>query len=380
MFNNAQIVIRTSFTKKDGSSPLGLRLIFSRKVKVISLHKSVPIKYWQEKEGLVHTDYEGAEALNLLLKSHLKRANDIIFDYEVTNRPLSFGEFLNEFKNKKTQNFYEFVEREFENNKNTRINSEASLLCLKTDLSKLKKFRRELCFSDITVSFLESYEGYMRNKLGNQINTIHKSLKFIRTFLNRAIRLGLIQENVFKRYRLKTEAGKRQNLSLQELNELEGLLEKPIPGYFKNIVKIFLFSCYTGLRYGDMRTLRYGNIADNVISIAMHKTKDIVSIPLTAKAKLFIGYGDKEERIFRVPTNQVVNRYLKEAIALTSIQKKITFHCSRHTFATIAITLGIPVEVVMVLLGHKDIRNTLIYAKVPTMLRIQEMKKWDQVA
>ena len=299
--------------------------------------------------------------------------------YELQNKPLSFGIFQAEFKNEKTESFYQFVEQEFANNVNTRINSEASLRCLKTDLSKLKKFKKELSFSEITIPFLESYEGYMRNKLGNMVNTIQKSLKFIRTFLNRAIRVGLVEENIFRKYRMKTEPGRRQYLTMNELLELEGLLEKPIPAYFRNIVKIFLFSCYTGLRYTDMITLRYGNVVDDVLSITMHKTKDIVSIPLTAKPKLLMGYGDKEERIFRVPTNQVVNRHLKDAVALTSIKKNMTFHCARHTFATIALSLGIPIAVVMALLGHKDMKNTLIYAKVTDGLRIHEMQKWDRL-
>lgn len=377
MNNYAKIIIRTDFHRKDGSSPICLRLTFNRKVKLVSLKKYVDPDLWNESKGLLKETDPESENTNKLLKSYLKRANDIIFAFEMQNKPLSFEGFQFEFKNERTDCFYSFVEREFENNVNTRINSESSLKGLKTDLSKLKKFKKSLIFDEISVPFLQSYEGYMRNKLKNEINTIHKSLKFIRTFLNRAIRHGVIKENIFKKYRLKTQPSKRNFLTEQEIKEVESLIEQPIPSYYKKYLKIFLFSCYTGLRYQDVKTLRYRNIENNIILIEMHKTKETVSIPLIERAKVLMGYGGRDELVFRVPTNQVINKYIKEALKATSIKKNISFHCSRHTFATHCITLGMPIEVISKILGHTDVKTTQIYTKVRDIVKVREMEKWN---
>jgi integrase len=112
----------------------------------------------------------------------------------------------------------------------------------------------------------------------------------------------------------------------------------------------------------------------------MHKTKDPVSIPLIDKAVKLIGEreGFDAQNVFRVPSNQVANRFLKEIATAAEIDKTVTFHVSRHTFATNSITLGIPIEVVSKLLGHTSLKNTMIYAKVVDGAKIAYMDLWNK--
>jgi len=102
-----------------------------------------------------------------------------------------------------------------------------------------------------------------------------------------------------------------------------------------------------------------------------------VKIPLNNRAKKLIDEGFEYQKVFRVATNQVANRYIKELITLAGINKKISFHCARHTFATHSIELGIPIEVICKLLGHKKIATTQIYAKIMDTVKIREMEKWN---
>ncbi len=379
MNNYVKTIIRTDFQKKDGTFPICLRLTISRKIKIITLKKATTIDNWDEAEGLLRPNAPDSENTNLLLRTYLKRANDIVLKYDLKNILLTSEEFEREFFNDYNKEcYYSFVAKHLENNKKTNEYSAQSMKSYSTELSKLKKFKKTLRFDEITVSFLESYEYHMRNKLGNKINTVHKSLKTIRTFINKAIKIDLITDNVFRKYKLKTEKSKREFLDQYELAEIESLLEKDIPNYYKNAVSIFLFCCYTGLRFQDVKLLSYSNISNDLMTIIMHKTKDIVSIPLTKKPKNIIALQEKNsEIVFRVPSNQTINRFLKDAIELTSIKKTISFHCSRHTFATHGITLGIPIEVISKLLGHTNIKTTLIYAKVVDVVKIREMQKWD---
>jgi site-specific recombinase XerD len=378
MYNYAKIILRTDAMKLDGTYPLCLRLTFSRKIKYISLKKSIPIYQWDNKNDCVRHTHPEASDLNLLLKTYLKRANDIILDYEIKHKPLSFLDFESAFKNNKTSSYYDFVEKQLGNNTLTQEYSEQSVRSYRAELTKLRKYKKDLNFNEITIPFLQSYEGFMRLKLENKVNTIHKSLKTMRTFLNKAIIENLIEENIFKKYKLRTEDGHREFLSETEIKELELLLQQPLSKIHKKILTIFLFACYTGLRYQDIKDLRYSDIHQGVIRIKMHKTKKIVTVPLIARASaLMEPEGLPIQYIFNVPTNQVANRYLREVIAHTGITKEISFHCARHTFATLSLSLGIPLVVVSKLLGHSDIKTTQIYGKIVDTVKIKEMEKWN---
>lgn len=378
MNNYIKLILRTDAMKKDGSYPLYLRLTFNRKLKYMSLFKSVHIHHWDDENECVRHTHPDANSINLLLKAYLKRANDIILDHEIKGKPLTFFDFETLFKNNKTSSFYDYVEGILENNSVTHEYSEQSLRSYKAELSKLKRFKKHLNFNEITIPFIQHYEGFMRNELENQVNTIHKSLKTMRTFINRAIQDDLLEDNIFKKYKLRTEEGHREFLTETELTEIELLAQQPLDKNYKKILNIFLFACYTGLRFRDIKNLKHGDIHEGMIRIRMHKTKKIVTIPLINKARVLIEPGTfPTQPVFKVPCNQVANRRLKEVLKQTTIQKLISFHCARHTFATHSLTLGIPVEVVSKLLGHSNIRTTQIYGRVVDSVKIKEMNKWN---
>ena len=122
------------------------------------------------------------------------------------------------------------------------------------------------------------------------------------------------------------------------------------------------------MRYSDIENLKPENIINietsdglqPIIKITMHKTKEPVSIPVIPKANEILITGV----VFKKHTNQYLNRCLKDIAKLAGINENLTFHIARHTFATIAINKGIPIEVVSKLLGHTQIKTTEIYAKV----------------
>jgi len=207
--------------------------------------------------------------------------------------------------------------------------------------------------------------------------------------IKRAQRDGLMQENPFEFYPLQKKAGTREFLNMHELELLEKkYAEKTMKDYLTNTCKSFLFSCYTGLRYQDVKNLRFQDIKEEVhsgkkafiIRINMHKTKTQVSIPLIDKAVKLIGDagGLKAKTVFHVPSNQVANRFLKEIATAAKINKNVTFHVSRHTFATNSLALGMPLEVVSKILGHANLKDTMIYAKVVDSAKIAYMDLWNK--
>ena len=145
-------------------------------------------------------------------------------------------------------------------------------------------------------------------------------------------------------------------------------------------------SSYTGLRHSDIMNLRFGNIQDNKIVIKMENwqaknsketltdlSRSVLDLE-NAKEPTDMIYGGIVKR--RSETNQ----WLKDIIKKAKILKYMTFHCARHTFAINSIVLGIPIEVVSDLLGHRDLRATQIYAKIVDQKREDEMVKWEKAA
>lgn len=128
-----------------------------------------------------------------------------------------------------------------------------------------------------------------------------------------------------------------------------------------------------------MERLKYKHIVDDTIKIRMHKTNEPVSVPLIKKAKDIVLSGNPNEKVFQMHANQVTNRIIKRIMKLAGINKNISFHCARHSFATIGISLKIPIEVISRLLGHKDIKTTMIYTRIVDEVKRDEMNKWDNL-
>ncbi|MEP7277419.1 MAG: site-specific integrase [Bacteroidota bacterium] len=148
---------------------------------------------------------------------------------------------------------------------------------------------------------------------------------------------------------------------------------------------MFLFSCYSGLAYIDVRNLRkqdlvIGPDGTEWILSRRTKTRTLAKIPLLAPAKRILDqYADQvslenNARLLPVLSNQKMNAYLKEIADLCSISTNLTFHLARHTFATtVTLSNGVPIETVSKMLGHKDIRTTQLYAKVIGKMIIDDM-------
>jgi integrase len=144
-------------------------------------------------------------------------------------------------------------------------------------------------------------------------------------------------------------------------------------------MRVFLFSCFTGLRYSDLYSLDASEIYDWKIRKQMHKTGEPVYIPIPLQARLLLPEKMKAGPVFRVVENSHFNRTLRTAAKKLGYFKHIHCHMARHTFATTCITLGIPLPATSKLLGHRKLETTLIYAKFVDTLLDKEMKKFKKL-
>ena len=185
----------------------------------------------------------------------------------------------------------------------------------------------------------------------------------------KAIENGIIKADPLKGIIVRKPEGNRLYLFKEEVLRLETKYSGFMTKDLKNVLQYFLFSCYTGLRYSDVKNLRFSNIEYDTdhpcIKFKQKKTSELVIMPLGKKAQKYIpAIGLPNQPVFNVYCNQVTNRLLKDIMTLTGINKNISFHCARHTFAAFALELSRDIATVSNLLGHMKISTTQIYAKV----------------
>ncbi len=254
---------------------------------------------------------------------------------------------------------------------------------------------KDILIREVDFSFIEHIDHFMiseyRDPYNRPIarNTVNKHHTRFRTLLIKALNEDIILKNPYNRFKLKDTKTNRDYLTSDELDKLKRY-DLSYNQSLHKVRDIFLFSCYTGLRFTDASNLKMEDIIIDekgvmFVSLKMRKTKDFIQIPLIEDAieiiKSYDGHPDREVLGYLLPriSNQKVNAYLKELTNLAGIHKTITHHVARHTFATQALNKGIPIEVVQKLLGHTDIQTTQIYAKMLTSTIVREMAKMGKV-
>lgn len=201
-----------------------------------------------------------------------------------------------------------------------------------------------------------------------------KHLERLMKMVNLAVRLEWLAKDPFRNYKLNFHKTERSYLSERELRLIEETTFRGA-GYEK-VKDIFLFSCYTGLSYIDVKELKPQQLVLGIdgnlwIHTKREKTNEMVKIPLLPKAKEIIEKYGKDARpyvlgkLLPVYSNQKTNSYLKVIAKACGIHKHITFHTARHTFATtVTLSNGVPIETVSKMLGHTKLTTTQIYARV----------------
>ena len=277
------------------------------------------------------------------------------------------------------QSFTEFIKKDIEQFKsNYKYNT---IRKYKSVLAILQAYKGNIPFIDVGPVFWRKYEQYLKRRENNQ-NTIQKAFAVLNVFLNRAVASEVIKTKSLTNIKVAKGESLLKYLTIDELGLLEALYKTKLSKQHERALRCFLFCCYTGLRFSDIRALKYKNIENNSrIVIKMEKSPKTVRIPLSNFALELLPVVENplpEMNVFRVYTNQPMNRYLKQIAQNAGIKKDIGFHYSRHTFGTCSIEKGIDVYTVKEIMGHSNVVTTQIYAKVTSTLIDKEMEKWNK--
>ncbi|MCT4643740.1 MAG: site-specific integrase [Carboxylicivirga sp.] len=382
-----QFIIRHK-SKQSEMAGIYLRITVNKQKIEVSTKLRCPKSLWNQSKEKVMTGSEfNSKHINHLLDNIRARVLSIYQDLRIREQLITPLIIKNQFLGNKESGhtLVKLLDIHYENfsaslDAHTMRHYKSTHRYLKAFLKEEKKVD-DIYLQQVDYRFIREYETFLRSwqplEMGQRKlahNTVMKHLSRLRTLINFAIKLDWISHYPFKGYKLSYKQGDRKYLSLEELNRIKDKT------FFSErmcfIRDIFVFSCYTGLSYSDVARLTEANIVKGIdgvnwIHTQRKKTDTPVRIPLLDIAEqLILKYKDTPKarhlgRLFPIPSNQKLNVYLKEIADVCEIEKNLTFHVARHTFATtVTLANGVPIETVSKILGHTKIATTQIYAKV----------------
>ncbi len=355
----SKIIIKKDYQRVDGTCALFLQIYLNGERRRLPLGISVPLKNFNEKKQRVNNNKD----FNLLIEKALSDIHQIELAYRLRNQILTIDTLIKEYENPSPRiDFLKFYEVELINQK--KIIKKSSWRQQNSVLNKLKNWKHKILFQDITEQLIKELNYYLINELGNAKLTTSTTLKNFKKYLHIANKRGIYSPLRFSDIKVPHPRGQRTYLTIDEVKRLIVFYESIfINEVYKNVLARFLFSCFTGLRISDIKNISAENIIDNTLVFTAVKTGKFQRIKLNNNSMKFIDISEKE--LFTGDySEQHINRILKEIAKVVGIKKNISFHVSRHTFATMFLLKGGNVVVLQRALGHSNINDTMIYVHI----------------
>ncbi|OYX85518.1 MAG: hypothetical protein B7Y83_04460 [Flavobacteriales bacterium 32-34-25] len=360
------VPMKESFTfreykKSNGKTPLVLTLRSNSKKERIALNLDIDTDYWDKnKQRLKPINQEHID-INLILDNIQSKITQIKTSYRLSDRVLTLEtlkkEFLSDMPRIRFTAFYKIM---LEEEKVLMEIGSYKRYC--SVLKKIEAFDNDITFMEIDQNWLDKFRKHLRG-LGNASTTVAANIAAVKKFLGLAKKSGIKLAINIDEIKVGSTRGNRTSLSTHELKRCAGYYFSPyIADSHRLILGYFLFSCMTGLRISDVQRLTRSNFMDDYVSFIAKKTQKDQSIAMNMKARQIVDY---EPLLFEKKfADQHINDELKKIMAILKINKKVTFHVARHTFATSFLRAGGAVEKLQILLGHGDISQTMIYSHI----------------
>lgn len=368
---------RKGIIGKDGMALIQIRAysISRRKYKYLSTGIKVEPKQWDKVNRKINSNHARYIALNRKLDKMISKLQDYEISLYEKDKECTL-ETLEQFHlNKKvTIGFNEFVKDELDNS----TLRHGTVRQQKVFYNKLNAFNPKLAFSQIDYDLCCRFEKFLHDQGITNKNTIAKEFKNFKKFVNLAVAKDYIpmDKNPFLKFKVKTVPAKKIYLTEPEIRRIEEL-DFSHDYELEKARDVYLFATYTGIRYSDVAALRKQDVIKHedgswTIDIRMQKTENLLLLPIdklfNGKPKdLLIKYDQltpDSELYFNCYSNEHQNRLLKLIAKLANIDKRLSFHSSRHSFGTSLLNLGVSIEVVQGLMGHKKLQQTQEYSRL----------------
>lgn len=348
-------VIQKGNIKKDGTAPLYIQVFVEGERKQFPLKIYVKPNQFDKNTQRVKGRSQMAIDANTLIDQQLARLNDIVVNYRLSEQHLSMPRLVEELTKPSLRLCYNtfasyMLTLEKGKIKDTTYRQQVA------QLKKIKKWRKTITFREVTQELLEDLQHYCIKKCNNKPASVASTIKTFKKYLHKANEKGIRTPLHYSKIKITSMRGNRTFLLPEEIKQLVKFYNNPfISDVHHHTLRIFLFSCYTGLRISDLRTINDENIVGDRLVYTISKTGKFANMKLNETASSYAGYWPVKY------TNEELNRSLKKIAKLCKINKNLYLHAARHSFATNFLLAGGRVENLQRLLGHSSIKTTMIY-------------------
>ena len=372
--------IRESKARKNGNVPIEVMITVNGERNSFSTGKQIAIEKWDKTKQQVKGKDQETQNLNNYLKAikaklYQKEAELLERGFIITAQIL-YDAYFDKVESIKERSLFEVFEEHNQEQEKLVGNgvSKATHWVSVYTIRLLREFvqqkykREDLYLRELNLSFIQSFHSFLRIDKGMAQNSSTKHLKLLKKIINLSVANSYMAFNPFSTYKVEREPVDIDFLDEEELRKIINF-DTPLPR-LERAKDMFLFGCFTGLSYIDIKTLTLEHFEkDNAGRIWIKKrrvkTGVLSRIPLLPIAKLILDKYKGGEKLLPIQDPADINKYLKDIAILCDIKKRITFHTSRHTFAsTVTLANNISLEVVSKMLGHTNTRMTNHYAKL----------------
>lgn len=372
--------IRESKARKNGNVPIEVMITVNGERNSFSTGKQIAIEKWDKTKQQVKGKDQETQNLNNYLKAikaklYQKEAELLERGFIITAQIL-YDAYFDKVESLKERSLFEVFEEHNQEQEKLVGNgvSKATHWVSVYTIRLLREFvqqkykREDLYLRELNINFIQSFHSFLRIDKGMAQNSSTKHLKLLKKIINLSVANSYMAFNPFSTYKVEREPVEIDFLDEEELRKIINF-DTPLPR-LERAKDMFLFGCFTGLSYIDIKTLTPEHFEkDNTGRIWIKKrrvkTGVLSRIPLLPIAKLILDKYKGGEKLLPIQDPADINKYLKDIAILCGINKRICFHTSRHTFAsTVTLANNISLEVVSKMLGHTNTRMTAHYAKL----------------
>jgi integrase/recombinase XerD len=370
---NCKIRLKKDRQKVDGTYSVHIQISLNRVVRKFPLAFSVLEKDFDLKNQKIKSSNKFYKDYNLYIEKKLADINTIEVNYRLSNKNITLDLLIQEMTNPTAKiDFIKFWTDEMINQKKVLKNGTYKQQL--SSLKKVKNFRETLFFYEIDLKFFNELKNHCKVKLKNSDVTVSTLVKNFKKYLHIANEKGMQTPLKYYNIKNKTHKSNRTFLLPDEIKKLYDYWNSTyINDVYKNILSRFLFSCFTGLRFSDVERLTSENFANNSVVFTAEKTGKFQRIKLNDTALQMIN----DDFFIINSTNQHTNRELKDIAKSCGITKKVTYHVSRHTFATNFLLCGGRLENLQKILAHSKIEETMIYVHIVDQIKNDEIMNMD---
>lgn len=363
---------RKHTASKTTKGTVQIEILFERKRKWISTGVRLYSDQWNDKTKVKNTVQ--SVDLNERLDAQMQNINEFINNLIKNKEAFSFDKLEHFLRySQQKESFIDFIKRRVSERTDLRkgtLNTHASLI------NSLEEFGRIIYFSDITTANIMYYDDFLHKKYAKQ-TTVHGYHKRLKRYINESIKYELIKENPYNK--LKFDRGKSEGikyLTIEQINQIRSL--EIASESIDKVRDLFIFQCFTGLSYADLFKFDFSTVIERknkfFIRDVRVKTQEEYFLMLLKPAMEILRKYD-----FKLPaiSNYQYNLRLKIVQELAKIKLSLHSHIARHSFAVMALNMGVSIENLAKMMGHTDIKTTQIYAKVLNKSVQEEFEKMD---